>query len=125
MAGMTSNGDASWFGGMLVLPIATFCRHAIPTLCFNQFDNIPNFHNSQSLVVTIACAAPGIGVGVAAKSAAEEEKQRVRVMTRTEKVRSLGKQIVIFGMRAYPEPGDACWLFYTERSVVRANAYRP
>jgi hypothetical protein len=33
---------------MLVLPMTAFCGHAIPTICFNQFDNIPNLHGSQS-----------------------------------------------------------------------------
>ena len=47
MTRMTCNRDAPPFGGMLVLAMTTFRSHAIPTVRFNQFDNVKNFHYSQ------------------------------------------------------------------------------
>ncbi len=44
MAGMTRNGHAARFGRMFILPVTSFSDYQIPTICFDKFDYITNFH---------------------------------------------------------------------------------
>jgi hypothetical protein len=37
----------------------------------------------------------------------------------------LGKDLVVFGMRPYPDPGDPAFDIHTERAVMITDAYGP
>ena len=44
VARMTSNCDATWLLGMFLLSVTALRRDHIPSICFNEFDDVSNFH---------------------------------------------------------------------------------
>jgi len=44
VAGVSGDGDASRLGGMLILAMAAFLFNQIPAICFNESEDIADFH---------------------------------------------------------------------------------
>jgi len=62
MTGMTRNGHATKFGRMFILPLTTFRDNQMPTICFDKFDDITNFHLQILAYIVLfgdACAWKG------------------------------------------------------------------
>ena len=51
MARMTGNCDTTWFGWVLVLPVAASRGNQIPAIFFNQLDDFPNRHRHSALPI--------------------------------------------------------------------------
>ena len=53
MAWVPRNGDSTGLVGMFVLAMAALCNDKIPTIRFDQFDNVSDLHLNQPFGSTI------------------------------------------------------------------------
>src|SRR6266568_8155164 len=50
---MSCNSDTASFCWVFILPMTSFHIHLVPTICFDQPNDIPDFHNALSIHLSI------------------------------------------------------------------------